>query len=77
MGLATQNNLTFTSKSMTNLLNPTQGVINLLSLVSGFIKAGISGVRKKFAEELPTRSRLGNNSKNFGNVATLNSEKQS
>ena len=51
MGLATQNNLTFTSKSMTHLLNPTQGVINLLSLVSGFIKAGISGVRKKFAEE--------------------------
>ena len=32
---------------MTNL-NPWQGVMTLLSLVDGFIKVGISGIRKKF-----------------------------
>ena len=35
---------------MTNL-NPWQGVMTLLSLVDGFIKVGISGIRKKFARE--------------------------
>ena len=33
---------------MTKLNNALQGVINLLTLVSGFIKVGISGVRKAF-----------------------------
>ena len=36
---------------MTNLLNPWQGVIKLLSLVAGFIQAGISGIRKKFTKD--------------------------
>ena len=35
---------------MTNL-NPWQGVMTLLSLVDGFIKVGISGIRKKFTRE--------------------------
>ena len=36
---------------MTNLLNPWQGVIKLLSLVAGFIQAGISGIRQKFTKD--------------------------
>jgi len=36
---------------MTNLLNPWQGVMKLLSLVAGFIQAGISGIRKKFTKD--------------------------
>ena len=38
------------ARYMTNL-NPWQGVMTLLSLVDGFIKVGISGIRKKFTRE--------------------------
>lgn len=36
---------------MTKLNRPFQGVVNLLTLVAGFLKSGISGIRKKFIED--------------------------
>ena len=52
MELAIQNKQTLkTERHMTNLLNPWQGVIKLLSLVAGFIQVGISGIRKIFTKD--------------------------
>ena len=36
---------------MTKLNRPFQGVVNLLTLVAGFFKSGLSGIRKKFTRK--------------------------